>query len=358
MTSQERVLATLEGKTTDRVASDFRAEPEVFETLRRHLRLPDAEAVRRWAKSDIRDLGVCFSTGGYGGYNSFGWTDRDLGGGVREDFWGVRRQLVRYDGGAYIDIVSSPLQGVSGMDALRRYRFPDPREIFDFSGLPAAVKSLHVGDRYFTMIEGESLHDRCWAMRGFEDFMVDMMVDEEAAWHLIDHNFQFFCEYTRMILEKAEGLVDAIGIFNDLGNQQSMMISPQLYRKYFKERQRDYIRMAKGFGVKVFYHSCGHVTEILPDLVEIGADIIDPLQFNALGVSPAQLRALCPGVTLHGGLDTQGLLVRGSPGEVREAARKLKRELGAQGRYVLSCSHLLQVDVPLENIEAIVAEVN
>ena len=76
------------------MASDFRAEPEVFGKLQQHLRLSDAEAVRRWAKSDFRDLGVCFSTGGYGGYNSFGWKDRDLGGNIMEDFWGVRRQLI------------------------------------------------------------------------------------------------------------------------------------------------------------------------------------------------------------------------------------------------------------------------
>lgn len=342
----------------DRVASDFRAEPEVFEKLQRHLRLPHAEAVRCWAKSDFRDLGVSFSTGGYGGYNSFGWKDRDLGENVMEDFWGVRRQMIAYDGGTYIDIVYSPLKGVSGIDAFRKYTFPDPRKIFYFSDLPAAVGSLHTGDRYFIMIEGESLYDRCWALRGIEDFMVDLMIDEEASRYLIENNYRFFCEYTRMILEKANGQVDAIGVYNDLGNQLSMMISPELYRKYFKKYQRDFVRMVKSYGVKVFYHSCGHITEILEDLIEIGVDILDPLQFKALRITPPQLREICKDrITLHGGLDTQELLVRGTPAQVRESARELKRDLGRHGQYILGCSHLLQVDVPLQNIEAIVAEV-
>ena len=112
MTSRERVLATLEGKAVDRVASNFRAEPEVFQKLQSHLNLPDAEAVRVWAKSDFRDLTVICNTGGYGGYNSFGWTDKSLPDGSQQDLWGVRRKLVDYGQGYYIDIVEYPLNKV------------------------------------------------------------------------------------------------------------------------------------------------------------------------------------------------------------------------------------------------------
>ena len=113
------------------MASNFRAEPEVFLHLQARLGLTDAEAVRRWAKSDFRDLTVLLNTGGYGGYNSFGWRDRDLGGGIQEDLWGVRRKKVEYDGGTYVDIVHYPLRDAT-VDDLRNYRFPDPRCLFDF----------------------------------------------------------------------------------------------------------------------------------------------------------------------------------------------------------------------------------
>lgn len=357
MTSRERVLATLAGKPVDRIASDFRAEPEVFRKLQQHLNLPDDEAVRQWAKSDFRDLGVICNTGGYGGYNSFGWQDRSIAGGLQEDLWGVRRKRVEYDGGAYIDIVHSPLKAANGIDDLRKYAFPNPGAVFDFSNLPQVARAINRPQPFFLMIEGESLFDRCWALRGIEEFMMDLMADEAAALYLIENNFRFFYNYTRLLLEAAGGAVDAIGIYNDLGNQRGMMISPALYRKFFKERQREFIRMVKGFGARIFYHSCGNITEIIEDLIEIGVDILDPLQLKAMQMTPAQLVARCGDrIALHGGIDTQDLLIKGTPHAVREAVRELKRELGKHGKYILSGSHLFQVDVPMENIAAVVAE--
>jgi len=357
MTSRERVLATLRGAPVDRIPSHFRAEPEVYGMLRERLRLPDDESVRTWAKSDLRDLsGIC-NTGGYGGYSLFGWRDRDCGDGEQEDFWGVRRRRVAYDGGAYVEISRYPLRGAP-REQVVAYRFPDPRQLFDFGSLPERIRRLNRGtQRYFMMMEGESLFDRCWALRGMEDFMMDLIDGDEVAEHLVEGNFRFFLEFTRMILEAGRGEVDAIGLFNDLGTQEGAMISPAVYRRYFKERQRRLAAMIHGFGAKVFYHSCGNALPMLPDLLEIGIDILDPLQLKAMKTCPARLRDLAGGeVTLHGGLDTQNLLVNGSPDDVRREAETLKRGLGRNGRYILSCSHYLQVDVPPENILAIVGE--
>ena len=189
--------------------------------------------------------------------------------------------------------------------------------------------------------------------------MMDLVDDNEMAHLLVEGNGRFFRDYVRSILEAAHGSVDAIGLYNDLGTQDGMMISPSLYRKFFKERQRELIEMIHGFGAKVFYHSCGDIQAVLEDLIEIGVDILDPLQLKAMRLTPGDLAArVHERVTLHGGLDTQDLLVNGMADQVRQAARKLKRELGRNGRYILSCSHLLQVDVPVANMEAIIAEVN
>lgn len=355
MTSRERVLATIAGKAADRTPSDFRAEPEVYEKLRQHLKVADDEAARIWAKSDFRDLAFICNTGGHGGYNSFGWRDKDMGNGIQEDFWGVRRAKVKYDGGCYIDIVHYPLKNAAGLDDIRKFQFPDPRKIFDFTPLPEVVRKLNKDNEYFIMIEGESLYDRCWAVRGIEEFMMDLMTDEQTAEYIIEHNWKFFCEYTRMILENAGGCVDAIGLYNDLGNQRGMMISPSLYRKFFKERQRELIKMIKGFGAKVFYHSCGNIREILEDLIEIGVDILDPLQLKAMDITPKELVHIVGSrLALHGGLDTQGLLIHGSQEEIRSAIYSLKNDLGRYGKYIFSCSHYLQVDVPIENIALIV----
>ena len=107
----------------------------------------------------------------------------------------------------------------------------------------------------------------------------------------------------------------------------------------------------------MFYHSCGGITDILEDLIDIGVDILDPLQFNAMQLTPRQLADKCgPRLAFHGGLDTQDLLVHATPDRVRQEIQCLKRELGRHGKYILSGSHFLQPDVPLPNIEAVVAE--
>lgn len=358
MTSKERVLATISGKPTDHIASDFRAEPEVYQEIGRILNLPDEEAVRIWAKSDFRDLGHICNTGGHGGYNSFGWKDKVLDNGIQEDFWGVLRRKVSYGKGFYIDIVKFPLKNASGIEELRKYQFPDPRKIFDFSEMPNFIESLNKNNEYYTIIEGESLFDRCWALRGMEEFMMDLVAEPDSANYIIENNWRFFYEYTKMILESAKGKICAIGMYNDLGTQNGMMISPETYRAFFKERQKEYIKMVKSFGANVFYHSCGSILPIINDLIEIGVDILDPLQMKAMKVSPGKLSdAYGDKITFHGGLDTQDLLVNGAEEDVRSNIDILKKELGRFGKYILSCSHYLQIDVPFKNIKAIIEKI-
>jgi uroporphyrinogen decarboxylase len=116
--------------------------------------------------------------------------------------------------------------------------------------------------------------------------------------------------------------------------------------------------MVKEFGASVFYHSCGGITPILEDLIEIGIDILDPLQLNAMNLSAKQLADRCGDrLTFHGGISIQDVMVQGRPEEVRETVGELKEHLGRRHRYILSCSHLIQMDVPIENIEAVVEEI-
>ncbi len=353
ITARERVIQALRRQPSDRTPYHFRAEPEVYAALRARFDLPDDEAVRVWAGSDIRDIGAICGEGGYGGYTGFGWRDRPLADGTQEDFWGVRRRRVVYDGGAYTDICHWPLRNATPAE-IRAYAWPDPARIFDFSTLPALLEAQYPGHAYWTLIEIESLFDRCWALRGMEGFMEDLLAEPELAEYMLTWMAEFFFTRTRMLLDAAHGAIDAVGLFNDLGTQQAMMISPALYRAHIKPRQRRLIEMAKEYGVTVFYHSCGAVEPIIDDFIEIGVDIIDPLQMPAMGVTPEVLHARYGGrITFHGGLDTQTLLPYATPDAVAAEARHLCTTLGADGGYILAGSHLYQVDIPLENIRAI-----
>jgi uroporphyrinogen decarboxylase len=147
-------------------------------------------------------------------------------------------------------------------------------------------------------------------------------------------------------------------MYNDLGNQRGMMISPGLFRKFIKPFQKENIRMVKDFKVDVFYHSCGGILPIVEDLVEIGIDILVPLQLNTMRVTPSELIDVVEDkIALHGAISVQDLLVSETPEGVRETIHDIKGELGQYGKYILSCSHLIQIDIPFPNIDAIIEEI-
>jgi len=340
MLPRERVIAAVEGKPTDRVPHHFRAWGNVLDQTRKHTGLPDHEAVLQWAHSDLRDLG------GYGEYLKEGVCAPD------SDLWGVKRRTVTGpDGVSYPHIVFAPLAAAQTMDDLRKYRFPKAAEVCDFSRLHARAKAA---EGYFTILEAESVFDRTWALRGMESFMMDLMAGEDMADYMLAQNARFFLDRTRMLLEAGKGLVDCIAIYNDFGTQNGLMVSVETYRRFVKPHQRTLIALAHEFGARVFYHSCGCVSELYGDLLEIGLDIIDPLQFPALQCTPEQLRARFPTACFHGGLDTQHILPLGTPEQIRAEVTHLQAALGQHGRYVLSTSHNIQGGVPFANLQAMV----
>ncbi len=343
MRPRERIHAALAGDPTDRVPHNFRAWGNVQDDLVDHLGLPDRSAVLEWAGSDVRDLG---------GLGSFLRPDVRLE--PNTDIWGVRREVVSGEAGSYAHIAHSPLAEARGMDDLDCYAFPDAGALFDFSDLPGHARRLGREGHYFLFTEVESVFDRTWAVRGMENFLVDLIESPDLVDAMLERNATFFCERTRMLLEAGEGLVDCVGLFNDFGTQHGLLVSPGMYRRFVKEHQRRLVAMAHDHGAKVFYHSCGCVSELWDDLLEIGVDILDPLQLPALGLTPEQVRQTWPAVNFHGGLDTQTVLPFGTPEEVRAEVDHLAEALSREGHYILSTSHNLQGGVPMANLVAMV----
>lgn len=351
--SCERINNAIHHKPNDRPPYNFRAEPEVYAALAERLGLGTDEAVRVWACSDIRDAGSMFAQGGYGPYTGFGWTDRAIGNGVQSDIWGVGYKRVDYKGGSYLERCHSPLEGATPREVMD-YDWPDPEGAYDFACLPDMVRSADPDHEYWWVMEGESLFDRTWTVRGMEQLMTDMLTEPELADFMLSKMADFFFRRTRMILEAAHGWLDAIDLSNDLGTQNGMMISPAAYRTFLKPHQKRLIEMIKSYGAHVFYHSCGGAEAVFDDLIEIGVDIIDPLQMKAMGVTPEHLAERYGGrITFHGGLDTQGFMQKATPEAVAAEVDHLLRTFGRDNGYVLSGSHYYQVDIPIENIIAV-----
>ena len=166
----------------------------------------------------------------------------------------------------------------------------------------------------------------------------------------------FRSKANEIFYEATKGQLDAVLIGNDMGSQRGLMLSPQCVRDFIIPGSRKLIEQAHSYGLKVIYHSCGSIVDVIPDLIEAGVDVIHPIQALAAGMEPANLKEKFAGkVSFCGGVDTQDLLVNGTPEMVRAKVREL-RTLFPTG-LILSPSHeAIMQDLPPANIHALFEE--
>jgi len=190
-----------------------------------------------------------------------------------------------------------------------------------------------------------------------DNFMVDLALSPDFAGALMDHVTDGLLSLTRKTLEAGRDGYVFYEYNDDLGSQQAMLIDPRMWRDFIKPRMAKICDLIHSFGVKVRYHSCGSIRPIIPDLIEIGVDILNPIQPLATGMDPADLKKeFGRQLAFDGGIDTQLLLPKGTPEEIRVQARSYIETLGEDGGYILAGSHTLQADIPTENIIALVDE--
>lgn len=197
---------------------------------------------------------------------------------------------------------------------------------------------------------GAGFFEHAWMIRGYEGFFMDLAAEPVFVEELLD-----------LLIERHLGLLDVIldlpcdGVIfsDDYGDQRGVIIGPPLWRKFIKPRLARLIDRIHARGKMAFLHSCGSVFDILPDLVEVGLDVLQSLQPEAMPVYEIKKR-YGRNLRLWGGLGTQRMLPHGTPGEIRAEVRRLKREMGAGGGYVFSSSKPLMQDVPIENAVAFI----
>ena len=142
--------------------------------------------------------------------------------------------------------------------------------------------------------------------------------------------------------------------YDDVGSNLSLLISKKMWRTFIRPCHEKLIAVAKQRGKQVMYHTDGAVRPLIPDLIEMGVDVLNPIQPGTAGMDPTELkRDFGARLCFHGGVDIVGLLPKGSPAEVREAARRLARDLGQDGGYIMAGSHHIQCDTPLDNVFAL-----
>lgn len=381
LTSRHRVLTALAHRQPDRLPVDFVAAPEVWDKLVAHFRVdaippvdasffePAREEVLRRLAVDCRLLSYdmfCSPPQGaaQGGGRTDWWGSRDRStpnrmwrqvapDGTSRDIWGTRRKTVHNEFGAYEEVVGSPLAGAESVNDLRSYPWPSP-DWWDFRSAPEVVRELDSHGLYHLRFRIGSVFEAAWQLRGLQQFLVDLVSSPEVPRYIMSRLTEVHLENTRRVIEVLGERLDMVYLYDDVGAQNGLIISPATWRSEVRPHYAELVQLAHSHGLPVMYHCDGAIRKLVPELIDLGIDVLNPVQPGVPGMEPEGLKRDFGGsLAFHGGVDIVKLLPQGTTGEVADAVRRCGAVLGRDGGYILCSAHHLQPDTPVENIEAL-----
>ena len=346
MDSKERVRTALSHQDPDRTPVDFWWSDATKRNLLRELHLPDSDALQDYLGTDIRSI-----------YPSYvGPKLRRFQDGSYEDFWGIVRTPFRHGrGGEYDEVLSPPLATARSLRDIEAIAYPSP-DWFDYDSLRPQCERYNEHAIVVGRMgrETQTVFIQLWYFRGFSQILEDLIVWPEFVHELIDKIMKFRLEHLRRILSAVKGRADILQLADDYGTQNGPLIGVETWREYFAGPLGQMADMAHEAGLRVFLHCDGGIRPLIPDLVRIGIDILNPIQPHCTGMTPTALkRDFGDQLSFHGGIDTQTTLPFGTVADVEAEVRQRIGVLGAGGGYVLAPVHTVEPDVPLENLLAV-----
>ncbi len=341
MSPRERVITTLSRKTPDRIPFEFSFTPYLQKIFEEKTGVKDP---REYFGMEMRHVGLRETK-------------------IKQDFCGYLpevSQVSRIDeyGVGYIkgsqyhfEERVHPMKNLKTVAEIEAYPFPDILEDYRYEGIAAEVEELHSRELFVIGSVGH-IFETSWYMRGLTELLMDFVANPDFARCLLD-------KITRMRVFMAEEFTragtDMILLGDDVGMQDRMMMSPQTWRTWLKPRLAKVIQSVKRINpqVFVFYHSDGNIEPIIPDLIEVGVDVLNPVQPECM--EPGMIkRQYGDRLSFWGTVGTQTTMPFGTPGEVKQVIRTRIRTVGKNGGLVLAPTHVLEPDVPWENIIALV----
>jgi uroporphyrinogen decarboxylase len=366
MTSKERVLAAINHKIPDKVPTDLGTTnctsivKITYEKLKKefHIEAPNVslfdpfqimqvdEAVLEYLEIDTRAV-----PGNYDEYEQKQWIDEK----TYKDMFDVTFKMP--ENGLYFDFYDYPLAKYETLEEIKdNYQWPEPVNPKEIIGLADKVKKLHDENKY--AIVGDIVNSGIWErsenLRGFENFLMDIIVNKDIAHYVLENMVEHQKKRMEQYLSVVGPYLDVVFVGDDLATNQSTVMSIETFREMVKPYFKDYWSFIKKRTpkAKLMYHSCGAIVPFLDDLIEIGVDILNPIQVNANGMDTKLLKErfgdrLC----FWGAVDAHEVMRIGSVADVEKEVRRRVNDLGPDG-YVLSENHNVQADIPVENVIA------
>ncbi len=350
MNSRERVRAALDHQEGDRVPCHMNGTRWVLENLRTALGVESDLSVLDALHIDTLDMrGTDIHSGVMPRYR--GPAHPILDGewhGNMIAVWGLEEEVIETESGHIYSMRHAPLEKASSTEDLKDYPWPDP-DWFLYADLherllPHSNRSI--------ILSGPSVWQHPSFVRGLDTLLMDLLIEPEIAQYMLDRSTEFYLEFSRRILENASDLIDCIALADDLGMQDGLMISPKTFENWIAPRIRQFADLAHRYNARLILHSDGNIRSLIPRLIELGVDVLDPLQPEAKDMDPVEIkREFGSEIVLRGGISAQEVLSHGSAREVRDEVERAIDTLAVGGGYILSPGHpVLQDDIPVENI--------
>ena len=340
MNSKERVHASLNRENPDRVPIWMWFHPETADILAKTLEIP-VQYVSTVFEDDIRQTWVSNN------YAMEGIVHQHDGE-THTDQWGVK--WVKQ--GAFNQIEHYPLADLSNEEMLN-YKFP-------FDKIPELLQNMNpviaAKDEYFIGCDvSPCLFELICRLRNMGNAILDFLINPEIMDFLLEQAGDFAVKISQEAVNKFD--LDWLWTGDDVGGQQAMILDPEMWRSRIKPHLKRILDVGKQKGLWTAYHCCGAIRPIIPDLIEIGVDVLNPIQSNCPGMNAAELKKEFGNeLTFMGGIDTQELLPNGSASDVQKVTEELIDVMTAGGGgYILAASHTVPPETPLENIYALYA---
>lgn len=334
MNAKERVRRTIRRESVDRAPYGFDMTSVIQEKLAAYFGVSPNQ-IHAYIDDNLQYLyhvpptGFISETIGTGRYmDEFGvvW---DKGDGVRSiGDWG--------------GIIASPLEEPE----LNGYRFPDPHAPGRFRGFDDV--EVIESDRYL-VLHMDGLFDLGWHVRGFENLMMDFACEEKAVDELLDKALEF----NLGLIEEVPRHVNGIRFGEDWGQQRGLMMGGRIWRRFLKPRLEKMYAAAHARGFDVLIHSCGDITELFPDLIGLGIDVVHPIQPEVMDVALIK-REYGKHIVLYGGLGCQSTIPLGTVAEVLSEAKERLKLLGRGGGYIFGPAGAIPTEAKIENVVALV----
>lgn len=358
LTPRERFRAVMDHREPDRVPLDLAGtsltaiDPVVTTGLRDLLGLrgEDKGPYRAYDERILQALGIDFRRVG----DLIGSGDRPKPGDAARtvDIWGIERAWT----GQYWDIVKSPLKGAR-REELLAYPWPVPEEVISLPALEAmGEEARRLWEETDSVVVAEHpvygvFELGCW-MCGFDDFLERVAGDRDFILTFFDIALDLQKRFIRPYYEALGPYIHLTTSGDDFGMQTGPLLSPRAFRELVKPYYAERIRFTKSLtGAHYWHHSCGSVHALLPDLLDCGVEILNPIQPGAFHMEPERLKAdFGERICFHGGFDTQGVLPFGSREEIEAEVGRVMEAMKPGGGYIFSAAHNIQADVPAENV--------